>query len=165
LGGQVAQAIALDYPERVEKLALISTVAGRTDAERAGAASRIQLLEDKGLVAIAGANRERWFTDEFRRRHPEKVEARVQQLLQTDPESHLHAFSVFATADLGARLGEIRCPTLIITGEHDAAGTPRMARLMHERIKNSRLEVLPALRHSLLIEAPDRIAALLEDFL
>jgi 3-oxoadipate enol-lactonase len=165
LGGQVAQSIALDSPQRVEKLVLISAVAGRTEAERAGAANRVELLKEKGTAAIAEANRERWFTDEFRTRHAEKVEARVQQLLRTDAESYLHAFTVFATADLGARLGGIRAPTLIITGEHDAAATPRMARLMHERIRNSELRVLPALRHSLLIESPDLIAELLLGFL
>lgn len=165
LGGQVAQSIAIEWPQRVEKLALISTVAGRSDAERAGAASRIQLLKDRGLAAIAAANRERWFTDDFRKRHPGKVELRVRQLLQTDAQSYLHAFTVFATAELAPRLGEIRAPTLIITGEHDAAATPRMAQLMHERIGNSRLRILPGLRHSLLIESPGQVAELLLDFL
>ena len=55
-------------------------------------------------------------------------------------------------------------PAMIVTGEHDVAATPRMARLTHERIADSRLEVLPGLRHSLLIEAPRRIAALLEEW-
>jgi (E)-2-((N-methylformamido)methylene)succinate hydrolase len=165
LGGQVAQSIALEAPERVAKLALISTVAGRTESERAVAAKRVALLKEQGTAAIAQSNRERWFTDEFRARHPDKVEARVQQLLQTDAESYLHAFSVFASADLGARLGGIRAPALIITGENDAAATPRMAQLMQERIRNSQLRVLPGLRHSLLIESPGAIAELLLDFL
>lgn len=165
LGGQVAQSIALEWPQRVEKLALVSTVAGRTDAERAGAASRLQLLKDEGLAAIAAANRDRWFTDDFQKRHPAKVELRVRQLMQTDAQSYLHAFTVFATTELAPRLGEIRAPTLIVTGEHDAAATPRMAQLMHKQIENSRLRILPGLRHSLLIESPGQVAGLLVDFL
>src|SRR2546423_3667216 len=35
LGGLVAQSVALDYPQRVEKLVLIGTAAERTEAERA----------------------------------------------------------------------------------------------------------------------------------
>jgi (E)-2-((N-methylformamido)methylene)succinate hydrolase len=93
------------------------------------------------------------------------VEMRVGQLLQTDPESYQHAYSVFATADFANRLEEIRAPTLVITGENDMGATPRMARLMHERIKNAELRILPRLRHSLLIESPDQIAALLNGFL
>jgi pimeloyl-ACP methyl ester carboxylesterase len=42
---------------------------------------------------------------------------------------------------------------------------PRMAAFMHERIAGSRLAILPGLRHSILMEAPDVVASLLRDFL
>jgi (E)-2-((N-methylformamido)methylene)succinate hydrolase len=164
LGGQVAQALALEHPQRVRKLALIATVSGRTEAERAGAQSRITLLKEKGLAAIAEVNRERWFTPRFQAEHPDKVQLRVSQLMQTDAESYLHAFTAFARDDLAERLGEIRAPTLVVAGEHDAAATPRMAQLMHERIANSTLHVLHGLRHSLLIEAPEQVGPLLARF-
>jgi (E)-2-((N-methylformamido)methylene)succinate hydrolase len=165
LGGMVAQSVALDSPQRVGKLALISTSAGRTDAERARVASRLGDLQTRGVAAVAPLNREVWFTEAFQKAHPEKVEARVRQLLESDPASYLQAYAVFATTDLGEWLSAIRVPTLIITGEHDVSGTPRMARLMHERIWNSNLRILPGLRHSLLIEAPEEVADLLMDFL
>lgn len=165
LGGAVALSIALDFPQRVEKLALIGTVCGRTAEERTRASERIEFLRQNGVAAIAEANRQRWFTDEFQKAHPDVVQARVDQVRRSDPASYLHAFSVFCTTDLAGRLGEIAVPTLIVTGEHDLAATPRMARLMQERIAQSRLHVLPHLRHSLLIEAPQRITSLLEEFL
>jgi hypothetical protein len=40
-----------------------------------------------------------------------------------------------------------------------------MARFMYEQIKGSTLRILPALRHSVLVEAPEQIAFLLLDFL
>jgi pimeloyl-ACP methyl ester carboxylesterase len=40
-----------------------------------------------------------------------------------------------------------------------------MARLMHARISGSRLAILPRLRHSILIEAPDAVAGLMAPFL
>ena len=164
LGGQVAQALALLAPQRVRKLAFISTVAGRTSTERDNALKRIEVLKEKGIGEIARGNVERWFTDGFRARHPELVEARVKVLLESDPVSYLHAYTVFATADFADQLSRIQAPTLIITGEHDVAATPRMANLMHERIAGSQLHILPNLRHSLLIEAPRQIGALLANF-
>ena len=164
LGGQIATALALGTPQRVKSMALISSVAGRTEQELKGALARIEVLKEKGIGEIARGNVERWFTDGFRQKHPELVEARINTLLRSDPVSYLHAFTVFATADYADRLAQIRVPTLIVTGEHDPSATPRMARLMHERIAGSRVEILPGLRHSLLIEAPDRIAGLLQDF-
>jgi (E)-2-((N-methylformamido)methylene)succinate hydrolase len=165
LGGAVAQALTLDFPERVEKLAVIGTVSGRTPEEKARALERVEFLKRYGTAAIADANRERWFTDAFRNAHPDIVERRVEQVKSCDPASYLHAFTVFCTADFADRLHEIQVPTLIVTGENDIAATPRMAHLMGERIRESEVNVLPGLRHSLLIEAPNQLAALLEAFL
>jgi 3-oxoadipate enol-lactonase len=165
LGGAVAQALTLDHPERVDKLALIGTVAGRTPEEQVKARERIRFLEEHGVAALAEANRERWFTDGFRRNHPEVVERRVAKVKACDAPSYLHAFRVFATSDFADRLHEIRVPSLVVTGEHDLAATGRMAHLMGERIPDAEVHVLPGLRHSLLIEATAAITELLEKFL
>jgi pimeloyl-ACP methyl ester carboxylesterase len=160
----VVQAVALGAPQRVEKLAILGAVCGRTPEERARAKERIEFLRQNGLAAIAESNRERWFTDAFRAAQPDKVEARVRQLLACDAESYLQSFTVFSTTDHAERLHELRMPVLVATGEHDAAATPRMARLMHQRIAGSVLEIIPGMRHSLLIEVPERVAALLDGF-
>ena len=165
LGGTVAQALALDHPERVDRLAVIATVCGRTPEEQARARDRIAFLRQHGTAGIAEANRERWFTDAFRREHPEIVERRVEQVKACDAASYLHAFTVFCTTDFVDRLGDIRVPTLVIAGEHDLAATPRMAQLMAERMADAEAHVLPRMRHSLLIEAGEQVTGLLERFL
>jgi pimeloyl-ACP methyl ester carboxylesterase len=165
LGGAVALAIALDHPQRVDKLAVLGTVCGRTPEEQARARERVEFLRQHGNAALAEGNRERWFTDEFRKAHPDIVDWRVAQVAACDRTSYLHGFTVFATAEFADRLHEIRVPTLIVTGEHDVAATPRMATLMGERIADARVHVLPHLRHSLLLEAPEKIGELLDGFL
>jgi (E)-2-((N-methylformamido)methylene)succinate hydrolase len=165
LGGAVALALTLEFPERVDKLAVIGTVCGRTPEEKAKAQERIAFLKERGTAGIAEANRERWFTDAFRQQYPDLVERRVAQVKACDADSYFHAFTVFATADFVDRLSEIGVPTLVVTGERDLAATPRMAHLMAERIRDAEAHVLPGLKHSLLIEAPTAIASLLEPFL
>lgn len=165
LGGAVALALALDHPSRVDKLAVIGTVCGRTPEEQSRARDRIGFLRDHGLGALAEANRSRWFTDAFQAAHPELVAQRVAQVRACDPVSYAHAFAVFCTADFADRLHEIRVPALVVTGEHDVAATPRMARLMGERIEGAQVRVLDGLRHSVLIEAPGKVAAELRRFL
>jgi pimeloyl-ACP methyl ester carboxylesterase len=84
---------------------------------------------------------------------------------QNAPACYAAAYRVLAESDFGGFLDQIRCPTLIATGEDDAGSNPRMARYMHERIPGSQLRILPGLRHSILIEAPDVVASLMGEFL
>jgi pimeloyl-ACP methyl ester carboxylesterase len=72
---------------------------------------------------------------------------------------------VFSTSDLGDRLHGIRKPTLVATGEHDVGSNTRMARFMQAEIQGAALHILPGLKHSVLVEAPDTIAAMLLNFL
>src|SRR4051812_32831893 len=87
LGGAVALALTLDFPDRVEKLAVIATVCGRTAQEKAKALERVEFLREHGNAALAEANRERWFTDEFRETHADIVEQRVAQVKACDGAS------------------------------------------------------------------------------
>ncbi|RVD48566.1 alpha/beta hydrolase, partial [Mesorhizobium sp. M7A.F.Ca.ET.027.03.2.1] len=84
---------------------------------------------------------------------------------ENDRDCYAAAYRVLAETDFGGILDRITCPTLIVTGEDDQGSSPRMARLMHEQVQGSQLAILPGLRHSILIEAPARVATLMGDFL
>ena len=165
LGGMIAQALALRHPERVDRLVLLSAVAGRSAEERERVQARLATLREKGVAAIMGASQDRWFTPDFVARNPDLVAQRMRQLQENHAPSYAAAYTVFCTSDLGDRLHAIRAPTLIATGEHDQGSNTRMARFMHAEIAGSRLEILPGLRHSILVEAPDLVTRLLRDFL
>jgi 3-oxoadipate enol-lactonase len=165
LGGLIAQSLALSDPDRIDRLAIISAVAGRTPEERSRVVERLTILREKGIAAITNAAENRWFTDEFRAAHPERVKARMAELLANDPPSYAACYTVFSTSDLGDKVHAIRNPTLVVTGEHDVGSNTRMARFMAEQIKGSILRILPVLKHSVLVEDPEKIAFLLLDFL
>ncbi len=164
LGGLIAQSLALSDPDRIERLVVLSAVAGRTAEERARVVGRLELLKEGGIPAVTAAAEDRWFTPEFRQRHPERVAQRMRELLANDPVSYAAAYTVFATSDLGDRVREIRHSTLVATGEHDTGSNVRMARMMHAAIEGSELRILPGLRHSVLVEAPQLISDMLVDF-
>ena len=165
LGGLIAQSLALSDGPRIDKLIILSAVAGRTEEERAKVAQRLKLVQTEGIGSVLGMAEDRWFTPEFRAAHPERVAARLKELKENEPRSYAAAYTVFATGDLGHRLGEIRNPTLIATGENDVGSNVRMARMMHERIQGSTLHIMPRLRHSVLVEASDKVADLFLAFL
>jgi pimeloyl-ACP methyl ester carboxylesterase len=164
LGGLIAEHVALTHPDLVERLALISTVAERTAEERARVLGRADIVRDQGIASVAQAAEDRWFTPTYKAANPDKVERRLRELVGNDHLSYAAAYRVFAQADEGVLPERIRQPTLIMTGEHDSGSSPRMARFLHERITGSELNILPGLRHSVLLENPDLIAQLLLDF-
>jgi pimeloyl-ACP methyl ester carboxylesterase len=165
LGGLIAQWFAVGHPDRVRRLVLLSTVAERTPAERARVLERADKVRDEGIASVVSAAEDRWFTPAFKAANPEKVALRLTQLKANDHRSYAAAYRVFAEADEGIDFAKIRCPTLVATGENDIGSNPRMARRMHKAIAGSRLVILPELRHSILMEAPDIVADLILDFL
>ena len=165
LGGMVAQCFALTHPGRIRRLGLISAVAGRTPEEKKRLSDRAQTIRAEGVGSVIEASAERWFTKGFRDDHPDKVAKRLTEIRANDPASYAEAYRVFAESDLADRLHSIPHPTLVMTGENDIGSNPRMARLMHKDIANSHLVILPNLRHSILIEAPDVVVDHLVPFL
>jgi 3-oxoadipate enol-lactonase len=165
LGGLIAQWFAIEHSGRVNRLVLVSTVAERSAAERARVLERADKVRDEGIASVVSAAEDRWFTPAFKAANPEKVALRLTQLKANDHRSYAAAYRVFAQADEGVALECIGQPTLVITGENDIGSNVRMARRMHEAIAGSRLVILPELRHSVLMEAPDLITDRLLDFL
>lgn len=165
LGGLVAQGLALDHPDRLDRLVLLSTVAGRNEEERKRVLDRLAIVADGIPGAHFRKSVSRWFTEEFQRANPDVIDSLEQLNKQNDPAAYAAAYRVLATTDLADRLHEVTAPTLVMTGEEDQGSNPRMARLIHDRIKGSKLIVLPRLRHSLLVEAPAKVAQAVEDFL
>ncbi len=165
LGGLIAQRTALAHAERVRRLVLLSTVAGRNEDEQRRVRDRLAALQAGEAGSHYDASVGRWLTEAFQAAHPELLQQLRERNAANDPDCYAAAYRVLAETDLGARLHLIRHPTLIATGADDQGSNPRMARFMHERIAGSRIEILPGLRHSILVEAPDLVSGLMRDFL
>jgi pimeloyl-ACP methyl ester carboxylesterase len=63
------------------------------------------------------------------------------------------------------RLGDLVTPTLVVIGGLDVSGTRKAARRLAEAAPNARLEEWPDVAHMIGMEQPDRLAALLVEFL
>jgi len=63
------------------------------------------------------------------------------------------------------RLAELSIPVLAIVGELDTSGTRAAARRLADGAANVRLESWPGIAHMIAMEAPDRVASLLVEFL
>jgi hypothetical protein len=77
--------LSRSHSDRINRLVILSAVAGRTAEERAKVVDRLALLKTGGIPAVSAAAEDRWFTPEFRQRHPERVARRMRELLATIP--------------------------------------------------------------------------------
>jgi pimeloyl-ACP methyl ester carboxylesterase len=167
MGGMVAEAFTARFPERVRRLALLHTVHERSSAQHAAVMTRLEQVvagEFEGSIEAALA---RWLNSAFRKAHPEAVAAVEQRMRSNDRAAYLASYRVFASADaeVAGMIDRIRCPTLVLTGEHDTGSTPAMAQALAARLPAATLAILPGLRHLSLIESPEQLAVPLGRFL
>jgi pimeloyl-ACP methyl ester carboxylesterase len=144
---------------------LYSTAAFRTEDDSAKVKGVVAAMRAKGVPQILETLRERWFTPEFAQRRPDVIERRLRQVIETDPEVFLSVFDIYAGTEMSPWLHEIRQPCLVLTGENDGGCNPRLNRQIAEALSDAELVILPVLRHSILLEAPDQVAVPVLDFL
>ncbi|MDP6650427.1 MAG: alpha/beta fold hydrolase [Acidimicrobiales bacterium] len=165
LGGQIGPAYARAHPARTSSVVLLSTAAGRTVGDSAGVKGVVAAMRDQGVEAVLTTLVDRWYTDGFVAAHPEVIEHRIEQVLGTPEDVFLSVFDVYASTEMLAWLPQVGCPCLVLTGEFDGACNPRLNAVIDDALPESELVVLPALKHSVLVEGPERVLPPVLDFL
>ena len=158
LGGAVGMQIALDAPERLDRLVLVCTSArfGEPQSWRERAAT----VREEGLEAIVDAVLERWFTREFAhtRRYRE-------MFLGTDREGYARCCDALAHWDARGQLGAIAAPTLVVSGGDDPSTPPEHGELIAQRIPGARHVIVPGARHLASVERAPEVNRLLREHL
>ena len=165
LGGMIAPAYAKKFPERVLSVGLLSTVAGRSDEDKQKVWNVISDLKNKGVEQTLKNLTSRWFTDDFIEKNPDLVSRRLKQVIDTDKDVIINVFKIYAETEMINWLNEIKKPCLLMTGENDGGCSPSHNRKMSNEIENSKLVIIPKVKHSFLIEAPDLVADNLLSFI
>ena len=172
MGGFVAQAMALDFPGRVEELVLCSTNFGGPRHVPV-TPEAMQVLTDRssdpitrfknGLVVSTAPG---WAEN-----HPEMVQTWVEWRIAdpVDPAAYQAqlAIGLSLLSEANAfenKLAAIDIPTLILFGAHDKVVPLANAALLAERIKNSQVVIFPDAGHFFPIEIPQTASEALIQF-
>jgi pimeloyl-ACP methyl ester carboxylesterase len=165
LGGMIGPAYARAYPEHTLSVGLLSTAAGRSADDRAKLKAVGDAMEQNGVIETLATFVARWFTDAFIADHPERIEARLQQVRDTPEDVFLSVFWIYATTEMAPWLNEVKHPCLVLTGEFDAGCNPRLNQLIDDELPDSRLVILEGFKHSLLMEASEQLLPHIKAFL
>ena len=135
LGGMVGLWLGIHVPDRVHRLILANTAAriGTKEIWQ----QRIETVKATGMIALAAATLERWFTPAYRHEHPEEMERIRRMIAGTDPQGYTACCAVLRETDLRGDAVQVKAPTLVIAGTHDAATPPADGRTLHAAIQHS----------------------------
>lgn len=167
MGGYIAFAFWRRHRSRVRAFVLAGTRAGADSDETL--ARRRQLIEvarTEGAVAVANLQIPSLIGKTARERQPDTYDAVHRMMAAAPVEGIVGALgAMMVRPDSTGMLGTIDVPTLIIVGDEDVPTPVKEARLMHERIPGSRLEVIAQAGHLAGLERPAAFNHLLTEFL
>jgi len=164
LGGMVAQLVAAEHPERVERLVLVGTTPGGAGAFPLPGKTLALMAEAASLPPAVALRR---FVENALAPGSELVDQVLayRQEHPPDPAGWQSQAAAAATWDAGGLLSRIAAPTLIVAGTADAVVDPRNAQLLAEAIPGARVELIEGAGHLPFWERAEVFARLMEEFL
>lgn len=145
LGGAVGMQVALDAPERLDRLVLAATSARFGTRETWD--ERIALVRSGGMKAVADAVLPRWFTPAFG-----DVQRFRAMFVSTPPDVYVRYCEILSDHDLRGRLGAVTTPTLAIAGAEDPTSPPEHLEAIASELRDARVVVIPGGAHLVNVE-------------
>jgi 3-oxoadipate enol-lactonase len=154
LGGPLAVYLAATAPDRVVSITAIGSALA---IEGADVSAVLEVLQEKGVQGM------------FRDVIPEisvapgTDQAVIERILAlanpNDVNTVAAIWGATISADSRPLAGQVRCPALVISGEHDRTCTVEQGREMAAAL-DTELRILEGVGHLPMVEAPDRLAQL-----
>jgi pimeloyl-ACP methyl ester carboxylesterase len=161
MGGGIGMQLALDYPERLDRLVLVASIpSGGTTAEpavheeqrelRATPAGQAELLRRRLLLQVRDVPEER-------------VEHGLERALSISEGHFEQSWQSMRDFDVSARLGEINTPTLVISGAADGLLEANLHDFL--LLPNATLHVFSRVGHGVPGDLPEDFASVIADFM
>ncbi len=168
LGALVGQAYAAIHPERLSHLILLHSVYRRTEAQCQAVRERYRLTREQGPTANVEQALKRWYTEGYRKLHPEEMNDVREVFSRHADDGYLKAYYCFCHAETEMRrypLDKVHCPALVITGSDDIGSTPDMSRQLSAVLPDSELIINAGHRHMAPAEFSDTLCDQVLSFL
>ncbi|MEJ2250299.1 MAG: alpha/beta hydrolase [Candidatus Lokiarchaeota archaeon] len=170
MGGMIAQEIALNFPERVNKLVLCSTNCGNPKSKLPSQEVLKVLTQERDDITSEQIIEETiplLFTDEFRETNQELVEQTKFNMLKApiEPSAYRRQINAILKFNSGRRLKKLKIPTLIIHGKKDILIPPENAEILSNLIPNSNVQLFEKSAHGIFMHEPKKVIKAVLEFL
>ncbi|MDD5247184.1 MAG: alpha/beta hydrolase [Candidatus Omnitrophica bacterium] len=169
MGGCIAQEIAIEYPQRVDKLVLVSTCAVISQRNKFLLADLLKILE-------SGKNYELFIREFFglifssqyladKERTDAAVKYAVNYPFAVSPDGFRLQLEALSSFDARQKLQKIAAKTLIMAGKKDMLVSPEDGQLLEKKIPLAKSLFLDDAAHAFQVEQPDLFTGSLVEFL
>ena len=154
-GGMIAQYMAIDHPEAVEKLILAVTAPNANDTIKKAVSSWIDMAKRGDHTALMIDTAEKMYSEAYLQKNRKFFPLLARFTKPASYERFMRNAEAVLRFDAGAELSKIQCPTLIVAGDVDRTVGTDAALELHDRITQSELYVYRGLGHGVFEEAKD----------
>jgi len=163
MGSIVCQHIAVQQPAVVKSLLLLGPMLAPAEAGRRAMRERAATARTSGMAEIADAVAKGATSGDTKNSNAVAVGFIRELLMRQDPAGYASSCEALAEA-VAADVAQIRCRTLLITGDEDAIAPPSNVRALAQRIAGARTVVLNRCGHWSTLERAAEVTAQLKDF-
>ncbi len=165
LGGCMIQGLASNHPERVLSLVPCCCRADMAPNFAAMWPGFIAVVKRHGMEGMVEPTLGRWFTADFREANPDLIEGARNMIRGTNPIGYYGCIAAFLTLKFGDRIGNIKAPTLYISGADDhLGGPPEIMQGLADKVPGARHVSVPNAAHICNLQNPDGFNRVLTDF-
>ena len=163
MGGATALGLALQHPDRLEKVIVCDSPCQSTPTSSQQWEERIVLAQKQGMEALVEPTITRWFPPEVLQASPPHLD-KVRQMIRTTPvEGFIGCAAALADHNYAAAVATVTRPVLFLVGEKDAAAAPM--RKLNEALPGSRYAELAGAGHISNLDQPAAFTRAVADFL
>lgn len=154
-GGMIAQHLAIEYPEVVNKLVLVVTAARKNQYAQATLSGWIEIAKREDYKRLMIDSYKKMYTKEYLKKNHWLLKMAVKIGKPKSFERFITLAYACIHHDTYDFLDKIQAPTLVIGGEQDRTLGGKASRELAERIPNAQLKMYPQYGHALYDEAKD----------
>jgi 3-oxoadipate enol-lactonase len=154
MGGVIAQRLALDHPQRIRSLVLVST-SSEVGTKSIAVWQRLADAIERDGFDDRLADASRAFAPAYAAAHPDVVTAMTRRNAANDPRAYAAAARAVSDYNWTSALATITAPVLVLQGLADQLTPPGGSIKMTRGLPRARLLMVEGAGHNLPVEQPD----------